>query len=146
MSKSSTTYQPATSAGGSWYCCLPVRPNSGLSFGETHFSRAYETVQFSFDTVLRIRRGTQLRPQVPRIPRIAAQLQRNEMILLVVSNVHVRVSVFADLLYLQSVGVGNRRSNRFGIALDTNGLFYVALRHRGVDHSGRARRIGKPVN
>src|SRR5207245_4649090 len=52
-----------------------------------------------------------LRPEVLRVPRVAAQLERDQVIFLIMRRRFVHIASGAELLILEVVGVAGRRSD-----------------------------------
>ena len=135
--------QPENSLGG-----LPVAGDGPLRGGQPDPVRAHRGAQRVLDLVLRVGdpAAVILRPQVLHRPRRAADLQRDQVVFLVVVQPLVPVAVLGDLLPLEVLGVALRRPHRRGPALHADGAADVSLGDPGVARPGRAVPVRQPVN
>ena len=84
-----------------------------------------------------------LRPEVLRVSRVAAQLERNQVVFLIVRRRFVQVAGGAELLILEDVGVAGRRSDGLGRPVRVaDGVVDVRLRDVGVRGARREDGIG----
>lgn len=90
-------------------------------------ARTHQTPQFPLHAIFRIWRWTAFQPQILRISWITAELQRDEMVFLVVLDIAVGVAIFANLLSLgmkkmsqnkRGIPDGRRQNNRRGGRID----------------------------
>ena len=90
---------------------VPIVHNFLLCLVEGEIACAHLDVKIVFhlvlisNTAVRNRRIVGFRPQVPRICRIAAEFERNQMVLFIVPRVCICVDIFLYLFGLESVRV-----------------------------------------
>ena len=98
----------------------PVVLNFFLCLVEGEIAYANLVVKIVFDLILipsttvRNRRIVGFRPQIPRVFRIAAEFERNQMVLFVVPRVCICVGIFLYLFSLESVRVIHWRTYGLG--------------------------------
>src|SRR6476469_10548991 len=99
---------------------IPVLRNLTLRLFESQGSGTHLGMKVIFHSVLGMRAAIRdgsikwFGPKILGIGRIAAEFERNEVILLVVPQARVGISVFADLFYFQAMRVRRRRSDGLG--------------------------------
>ncbi len=100
--------------------CGPVGLDVGAGLGQGDGARAHRLLEFGLDCVLvarGLRSGIGLGPEVLRARRVAAEFERDEVVLLIGGGAGVGVAVLDDLNLLQGGGVragggGRSRSSR----------------------------------
>jgi hypothetical protein len=112
-----------------------------LRLGERQLARADARVQVVLDPVDGRRPWIRLRPEVARIRRIAAELETDQVVLLVCGRRAVLV-VHPHLLALERVRVVDGRTDRARPAALADRRADRRLRHRGIQHARRADGIG----
>src|SRR6266851_7186190 len=90
--------------------------------------------------------GQRFRPEVFRIGRVTAYLERDQVVLFVVGRLGVGVAVRLDLLCLEGVRVSRRRPDFGRVAADANGGEDVVLRDSGIGDPRSAYRVGQSVD
>src|SRR5713101_5818725 len=90
----------------------------------------------------RVDTATWFWPEVLRVRRVAAQLERDQVILFVVGKARVKVAVLADLLLLEGVRVARRRPDCGRIAAYTDGRADVVLGDPRFRDARSADRVG----
>src|SRR6516162_826005 len=124
----------------------PICRDRPLGLSQRHTPRADKLVEHKFQLVLPVRSPTvgrcpRLGPRVPRIGRSASQLQRDQVILLVVAQPPVVIAERRDLLALQLLRISERRAHHVRPPADTDRLADGLLRNRRVDRPRRRRRV-----
>jgi len=102
----------------------PIAGDTLLRFAQAYFTTAHHFVNDPFKLVFLFCRPltvTRLRPKVVRVSGVAADVERYQVIHLVMARIGVGVVVLAKLLALESIGVFFIGSDRVGIASDTHG-------------------------
>src|SRR3974390_1823214 len=128
---------------------VPVFGDFALRLFERQASGTNLGVQIILDLILAVRAAVgdgglkRLGPEIARIGGIAAELQGNEMILLVIPDTRIGVSVFANLLDFQTVRVAGFRANQPGApARIADRVADIRLRDVRVHGAGSSRGIG----
>ena len=121
---------------------VPVARNLLFRLVEGEVACANVVVEIVLDLVLkpsttvRNRRIVGFRPQVPRVCRIAADFERNQMVLFIVPRICICVGIFLYLFNLEPVRVIHWRANRLGGPVGiANVLLNVAWRNVGIGGS-----------
>ena len=125
-------------------CCNPIYGDHLLRLYKRDIARAYHSLKLRLDNILHARSAgdvVRLRPQIPRIARMAAELQANDVIFLVACELFVAVPIFGNLLPFEIVRVACGRPNGLGPAGFADSSFYVGLRHVWVSQPGITKRV-----
>lgn len=93
---------------------------------------------------IRQRHFVWLWPEVSRVPRRSAELQRHEVVLLVVTRIPVGVAVLHDLRELERRGIGRRWPGRRRPAALADRRGDVRLVDAGIDCAGTQPGVGQP--
>src|SRR5512146_1365024 len=112
-----------------------------LGLVERELAGADLAVQLVLDRVDLRRPRIRLRPEIARIGRMPAELEADQVVLLIVGAPSTD-AVFTHLSHFQLVRVRGRRPDRLRPAANADRGLDVRLRDVGVEHAGRARWIG----
>src|SRR5205085_5088219 len=109
---------------------------------ERELTRADLGVELVLDLIHLRRARVRLGPEVARVAGAAAELETDEVILLVLRQ-RADLAVLPHLLPLELVRVGARRADRRRPAVATDRGADARLRHVRVENAGRAHGIGE---
>ena len=128
------------------HAAIQVTSDAQLGIGEGLLARAHLVVERVLQVVLLVapdgcpvgqRDRVRFGPQVPLVSGSAAELERNEVILLVMPRVLVCVSILDDLDELERRRIGRRRSDARRPARLADGRVEIVLCRGGVDRTRR---------